>query len=70
MSDTTTIRAKVLRDFNDAGSQSRFTKDKIVPMKPSLFDNYRAAGLVEAAPAEIVADAPAEPPVRTRASRN
>lgn len=70
MSDTKTVRAKVLRDFNDAGSQSRFTKGKIVPLQADAFANYRAAGLVEEAPAETAAETPPEPPVRTRASRN
>lgn len=49
MSATKTISAKVLRDFNDAGSESRFTKGKAVPLEVGVFDNYRAAGLVEAA---------------------
>lgn len=49
MSATKTVSAKVLRDFTDVGSESRFTKGKTVPLEVGVFDNYRAAGLVEAA---------------------
>ncbi len=55
MTEKTTKQAIVLRDFNDAGTEQRFTKsDTPVPIEEGAFDNYKAAGLVEAAPDETV----------------
>ncbi len=50
MSDTKTKRAKILRDFNDAGTETRFTAGAIVNLTEGEFVNYKTAGLVEAAP--------------------
>lgn len=38
--------AYIIRDFNDAGTEERFTGGKIVPIDAGSFENYRAAGLV------------------------
>lgn len=51
MAKPKTIRARVLRDFNDAGTERRFTADKVVPLTEGEFDNFAAAGLVEPADA-------------------
>lgn len=56
MSDTKTKRAKIVRDFNDAGTETQFTAGATVEMNEGVFANYLAAGLVEA-----VADEPAAP---------
>ena len=56
MSDTKTKRAKIVRDFKDAGTETQFTAGATVEMNDGAFANYLAAGLVEAA-----ADEPAAP---------
>jgi hypothetical protein len=48
MDDTKTVRAKILRDFNDAGLERRFDAGDVAELPKGVFDNYRAAGLVEA----------------------
>lgn len=55
MSDTDTPKksAKVLRDFNDAGTLRSFTAGRTVEITEGEYDNYFAAGLVgEPDPAE------------------
>lgn len=44
-----TRRAKILRDFKDAGDERRFTAGETVEISDGAFANYEAAGLVEAA---------------------
>lgn len=46
-----TKKAKVLRDFKDAGTEKSFTTGKVVDLAEGEFINYAAAGLVEDAPA-------------------
>lgn len=57
MSDTKTKRAKIVRDFNDAGTETQFTAGATVEMTEGAFANYLAAGLVEAVADEPVAPA-------------
>lgn len=47
MSDTNNKRAKIVRDFNDAGTETRFTAGATVTLSEGAFVNYHAAGLVE-----------------------
>lgn len=54
--ETKTVRAKILRDFNDAGAERRFTKGDTVTIGEGEFVNYRVAGLVEAADASATGD--------------
>lgn len=63
------VRAKVLRDFNDAGTGENFTADTIAPLSPGAFANYRAAGLVEAAPEEAASDAGEAAPASGRKAK-
>jgi transcription antitermination factor NusG len=42
-----TKRAKIVRDFNDAGTETRFTVGATVEISEGAFVNYHAAGLVE-----------------------
>lgn len=51
MSDTTkTVSARILHDFRDDGTKKSFTAgDKTVSLDEGTFENYKAAGLVEAA---------------------
>ena len=56
MSDTKTKRAKIVRDFTDAGTETQFTAGATVEMTEGAFANYLAAGLVE-----VAADEPAAP---------
>lgn len=51
MSDTPkTVSARILRDFRDDGTKKSFaTDDKPVSLDEGTFENYKAAGLVEAA---------------------
>lgn len=58
MSDTNTKRAKIVRDFNDAGTETRFTAGATVELSEGAFVNYHAAGLVEEVGREDV-EAPA-----------
>lgn len=49
MADTDNkIRAKVLRTFNDAGSETTFTGGQDIELSKGDFANYQAAGLVVA----------------------
>jgi len=43
-----TKEAYIIRDFNDAGEELRFTKGEIVQIEAGAFLNYEAAGLVRA----------------------
>ena len=49
MSDTKTVRVKVLREFNDAGAERRFNAGDVVDIGEGTAANYQAAGLVEPA---------------------
>ncbi len=69
MTATAPVRAKVLRDFNDAGTSQNFTADAIVPLSPGAFGNYRAAGLVEAAPEDVASDAGEAAPASGRKAK-
>lgn len=51
-----TKKAKVLRDFNDAGTDKKFAGGDTVDLTEGEFTNYAAAGLVEAAATEAKAD--------------
>ena len=57
MSDTDTVRAQVLRNFTDAGTERAFEADQVVDLTKGEFANYRAAGVVDAAPEEAPAAA-------------
>lgn len=58
MDDRKTVQARVLRNFEDAGTGETFTKsDDAVAIEEGAFDNYRAGGLVEAAPVDAQHDA-------------
>ncbi|SEQ60495.1 hypothetical protein [Sphingobium sp. YR768] len=46
-----TKKAKVLRDFKDAGTEKTFAAEAVVDLTEGEFANYAAAGLVEAASA-------------------
>ena len=41
-----TVKAVVLKDFRDAGSEREFAKDATVDVTEGEFTNYAAAGLV------------------------
>ncbi len=57
-----TVRALVLRNFEDAGTGATFTKsDDAVEIEEGAFANYRAAGLVEAALVDAQPDAAPAP---------
>ncbi|WP_047866759.1 hypothetical protein [Sphingomonas paucimobilis] len=56
--DTNTKKAKVVRDFKDAGTLRSFTAGETVMLTPGEFGNYVVAGLV----AEPDADEPATDP--------
>lgn len=47
MTETAKIKAKVLREFNDAGTGERFAAGDSPEIDAGAFANYRAAGLVE-----------------------
>lgn len=48
MSETPkTVSAKILRDFNDAGTEKRFTAGETETLTVGEFANFKAAGLVE-----------------------
>ena len=53
---STTKKAKVLRDFKDAGTEKSFAAGETVDVTEGEFINYAAAGLVEAVAAEPKAD--------------
>lgn len=59
-----TIRAKIVRDFADAGTETRFTAGQTVDIEEGSFANYQAAGLVEAADEAAPADG-GEPATKT-----
>ena len=59
MSDTKTKRAKIVRNFKDAGTETQFTAGETVDVSEGAFANYHAAGLVKAADADA-APVPAE----------
>mgnify|MGYP003348237271 CR=1 FL=1 len=46
---STTKKAKVLRDFRDAGTEREFKSGATVELTDGEFINYEAGGLVEAA---------------------
>ena len=46
---STTKKAKVLRNFNDAGTNKRYAAGEAIDLTDGEFTNYAAAGLVEAA---------------------
>ena len=52
MSDTNTKRAKIVRNFKDAGTETQFTAGDTVDLSEGAFANYQAAGLVEASDAD------------------
>ncbi len=54
------IKAFVIRDFNDAGTEENFTAASTPEIEKGAFDNYKAAGLVRIATAD---DAKAAEPV-------
>lgn len=59
MSDTEkTVRATVKSDFNDAGTERKFAAGETHDLTAGEFENYRAAGLVEAIGKADAADAP------------
>ncbi|GEM_PF-1293973 len=43
---TKTKKAHILRDFNDAGTERRFTAGSTVDLDEGTYANYAAAGLV------------------------
>ena len=57
MTETKTVSAKVLRDFNDAGTERPFSQGATIEITPGEFANYEAAGLV----APVDGDTTAEP---------
>ena len=61
MSDTKIKRAKIVRNFNDAGTDARFTAGDTVELSEGAFINYQAAGLVELAAEEPTAPVEGEP---------
>ena len=63
MSDTEqkTVRATVVRDFKDAGTERSFTKgEPIEDIEPGAIENYRAAGLLAAEDANDAQQAAAD----------
>lgn len=60
MANSNTIKAVVVRDFRDAGTEKLFAKDKEVDLEQGVFDNYVAAGLVRDA-ATPASEAEAKP---------
>ncbi|MAM37492.1 MAG: hypothetical protein CL949_17600 [Erythrobacter sp.] len=46
---STMKKAKVLRNFNDAGTNKRYAAGEAIDLTDGEFTNYAAAGLVEAA---------------------
>ena len=61
MSDTKIKRAKIVRNFNDAGTDARFTAGDTVELSEGAFINYHAAGLVELVANEPTAPVEGEP---------
>jgi len=62
--ETKTVKATVKRDFNDAGSEKRFTAGSTIDVTAGELENYSAAGLVEA-----VAEDTASDPAKTGRAR-
>lgn len=59
MSDTEkTVSATVKSDFNDAGTERKFAAGETHNLTAGEFENYRAAGLVEATGKADTADTP------------
>ena len=56
MSETKTVRAKILRDFKDAGDERQFTAGETLEIGEGAFGNYHAAGLVERASVDAATD--------------
>lgn len=70
MSDTSKIRARIISSFTDHGTGQSFTAGSTEPIDAGSFANYKAAGLVEAAPAKAAkAKAPAKPKARSGANK-
>ncbi len=71
MSDTEkTVRATVNSDFNDAGTERKFAAGETHDLTAGEFENYRAAGLVEAVGGEMGAKpAKAKRPRTPRAAK-
>lgn len=72
MPDTPKIRARAISSFNDRGTGKSFAAGSTEPIDAGSFANYKAAGLVEAAPAKAKAakaKAPAKPKARTSAAK-
>lgn len=44
-----TVRAVVVRDFKDAGSETQYKAEAVVLLDEGVFENYRYAGLVRVA---------------------
>ncbi|NII59841.1 hypothetical protein [Sphingomonas aerolata] len=61
MSDTKPkpIKAFVIRDFTDAGTEERFTAESTPELEKGRFDNFKAAGLVRLPTAEEAKAKPA-----------
>ncbi|WP_313326093.1 hypothetical protein [Sphingobium yanoikuyae] len=53
---STTKRAKIVRDFKDAGTERSFIAGETVDLTAGEFANYEAAGLIEAVAATKAAD--------------
>ncbi|WP_312313164.1 hypothetical protein [Sphingobium yanoikuyae] len=53
---STTKRAKIVRDFKDAGTERSFSAGETVDLTAGEFANYEAAGLIEVAAATKTAD--------------
>jgi hypothetical protein len=68
--DTKKLPARVLRDFNDAGTavgndmavERRFKKDAEVQLTEGELENFRACGLVEAIAVEVAPATEPTPP--------
>lgn len=72
MSDTPKIRARIISSFTDHGTGQSFTAGSTEPIDAGSFANYKAARLVEAAPAKAKAakaKAPAKPKARSGANK-
>ncbi|GAA3708518.1 hypothetical protein GCM10022268_17310 [Sphingomonas cynarae] len=67
MSDTPVMKkAKILREFNDAGTEQRYFAGKEHEFAEGVFENYRVAGLVEEVPTAAPVDGDAGKAGRTK----
>lgn len=69
MSDTTPkmISAKILRAFRDDGTKTSYAPGgKVEQFEEGTFDNYAAAGLIEAAEATEATAKPADSTAKTK----